>query len=35
MITPDVAGTGYSEYKLNERKKHVQQFFLDHKDEEW
>jgi len=35
MITPDVASSGYSEYKLNERKKHVQQFFLDHKDEEW
>lgn len=35
FIQPDDAATGYASYKVGERKKHVEQFFIDHKDEEW
>ena len=35
MITPDEATENYSGYKVTERKKHVQQFFIAHQNEEW
>lgn len=34
-ISPALADKGYNDYTIGERKKHIQQFFLAHKDEEW